>query len=753
MWKRGAITKAPARTFFWSTQPTKDAEARLSDQTKTESEARAEFEKPASEVAKESEGKPRRGKTIWEQDEELRLKLEGISGEGGAAGVDLLHPTMAPSTRKSLEPMSSSGPKGTKRPNEDPSPAPAGKRGRGRPKKIQKTLEETLGGGEDSVMEGGIEDDAEIAKHLESSPPAQAKRIRGRPKKAQKANDDDAEVAKHLESSPPAQAKKTRGRPKKVQKGNEENREDNKIGSGVEGEKEAVSTKGKGRPKNAPKQTGTSSGEALEDKEADKEVTRQSHGNANEQANEPETVDFDSKKITNNNVGDEKAIVTQSSDGKDATEADAPKKTGEDADEDVDSTKPIATQSKDDIDEEETDAPEEAGEGVDEDVNDKKVTATPNNDTLAEKESNGPEEIGQDVDNIKDHDIDDDEEVAKQMNGRSDNLQSNGHDVEGEKNACGEVKAEADDPEKGADQEQEATTGDIKHNASSIVEDDQRQAAMPSSILEKGIIYFFFRGRVGVEDPQGLEDVARSYIVLRPLPLGAKLGAGALEDLGNSRLLALPKKMLPKSRQDRFLVFVEQPQARIQDLREQFASNAYATQTSGTSHSPAATPFAEGIYAITSTGRESHLAYHITIPAIGEVQTDLGLHEKGSFVVSAKNPHAPGPAHATLPHPAQYPENIQAKFRDLRWMPLEPALLEYRNTQFLLIGEGLGEMDRAVEETSKDAKDDAKEKPVQEMETLEQEDQERIAHLRPDDPIFADLGLSSQEYPEMQTTW
>ncbi|KAJ5046604.1 uncharacterized protein L3040_003843 [Drepanopeziza brunnea f. sp. 'multigermtubi'] len=282
---------------------------------------------------------------------------------------------------------------------------------------------------------------------------------------------------------------------------------------------------------------------------------------------------------------------------------------------------------------------------------------------------------------------------------------------------------------------------------------EKREAAIPSSILEKGIIYFFFRARVGVEDPNGIEDVARSYIVLRPLPLGAKLGEGPLEDSGNARLLALPKKMLPKSRQDRFLVFVEQPNATIKDLREQFSSNDYATQTSGTSHIPAATPFAEGIYAITSTGRESHLAYHVTMPAIGEIQKELGLNEKGSYVVSAKNPNAPGPANATLDNPAQYPEHIQSKFRNLRWMPLEPELLNYQHTQFLIIGEGLGDMDKAVEEMSRDERDDETETPGEEMAKLEEEDHRRVQHLEQDDPIFADLGLSSKEYPKMQTTW
>ena len=91
-------------------------------------------------------------------------------------------------------------------------------------------------------------------------------------------------------------------------------------------------------------------------------------------------------------------------------------------------------------------------------------------------------------------------------------------------------------------------------NGSAIVEDTEREQAMPSNILEKGIIYFFFRARVNVDEPHGVEDIARSYMVLRPLPLGAKLGEGPLEDKGNNRLLALPKKVLPVDHRDRFML-------------------------------------------------------------------------------------------------------------------------------------------------------------------------------------------------------
>ncbi len=154
---------------------------------------------------------------------------------------------------------------------------------------------------------------------------------------------------------------------------------------------------------------------------------------------------------------------------------------------------------------------------------------------------------------------------------------------DGDKSAFDKIKADAKDAMEGVQKDgaQEKKYEEITTSNNSIIEDKERKAEIPSSILEKGVIYFFFRPRVNVEDPQGMEDVSRSYIVLRPLPKGAKLGKGPLDDLGNNRLLALPKKTLPKSRRDRFLVFVEKAKVKIQDLREQFAGNEHATKTSG----------------------------------------------------------------------------------------------------------------------------------------------------------------------------
>lgn len=212
-----------------------------------------------------------------------------------------------------------------------------------------------------------------------------------------------------------------------------------------------------------------------------------------------------------------------------------------------------------------------------------------------------------------------------------------------------EAKAESEAPNKKEEEGQKESTA--------VRESQEREEAVPSNILEKGIIYFFFRGKVNVEEPESVDEVARTFIVLRPLPQGASLDQGPIGDNENCRLLVLPKKTVPKSGSERFMGFVEKAGSTVKALRDSFLGDDYETKTRGTQHVPTATPVAEGVYAITSTTRASHLAYITTIPSeLAEVQTDFGLRNKGSFIISAKNPKFSGPSTARLPKSPEYPE-------------------------------------------------------------------------------------------------
>lgn len=294
-----------------------------------------------------------------------------------------------------------------------------------------------------------------------------------------------------------------------------------------------------------------------------------------------------------------------------------------------------------------------------------------------------------------------------------------------------------EDTEAGAEKEEEAkeeaeiASKPANGENGAIETSAEKENKLPSNIVEKGIVYFITRGRVGVEDPESVQDLQRTYLVLRPLPADAKLGDGAIQDLKNNRLIAIPKKVLPKSHQDRFMVFVEKSKTTMEDLKENFFQGSeYETATVGTRQTHPITPIGEGVYAITSQGANTHLAYMLTIPSdLGEIQNDMGIRTKGTFLVSLKNPTRKGPANASLPEDPGFPQDILDEFRGRAWMPPSRAdVFDYPNAQFLLIGEGEAGFDKATEGTSKDQKDN-KETPAEEIEQLENEDEIRVEHL------------------------
>lgn len=62
-------------------------------------------------------------------------------------------------------------------------------------------------------------------------------------------------------------------------------------------------------------------------------------------------------------------------------------------------------------------------------------------------------------------------------------------------------------------------------------------------------------------------------------------------------------------------------------------------------------------------------------------------------------------------------------------MPLQPKLLQYTNTQFLVIGHSSSEIDKATELQAKDQANE-KDTSLEEMENLENEDELRVEHLK-----------------------
>ena len=151
-----------------------------------------------------------------------------------------------------------------------------------------------------------------------------------------------------------------------------------------------------------------------------------------------------------------------------------------------------------------------------------------------------------------------------------------------------------------------------------------------TDVLEAGHIYFFYRPRVQHEEAEGLGELERSYIVLRP------------RDKRVWRLLTVGRKRLPMiGKHERVWAFVDKVGHSPEEVEDALDRERYETKTRGERVRPEARPAGEGVYALVRHERHTHLAYELEFPKRpGAVQEELKIEETASYVVAVKNPEA-----------------------------------------------------------------------------------------------------------------
>lgn len=201
-------------------------------------------------------------------------------------------------------------------------------------------------------------------------------------------------------------------------------------------------------------------------------------------------------------------------------------------------------------------------------------------------------------------------------------------------------------------------------------------AEREEELLEEGDIVFLYRPKTDEHDPEGLDDVQRFEIAMRPRG-------------GKTRLLAVGKKRLPDvgdhERVWGFVDMVDDAKAVERALREERRE----TQTRGERVDPAARPAGEGVYAVTLEDGSMRLSYRLEAPERrGEPQKALGLARSASFTLAIKNPEKGQPKNAGLDpeRKADYPEKLQEVFRGRRFENEDARLLDHEGAEFVLVG-------------------------------------------------------------------
>ncbi|XP_021969917.1 uncharacterized protein LOC110865029 isoform X2 [Helianthus annuus] len=249
----------------------------------------------------------------------------------------------------------------------------------------------------------------------------------------------------------------------------------------------------------------------------------------------------------------------------------------------------------------------------------------------------------------------------------------------------------------GQEKEVETPPGDEEENTPNV------------EIQERGDIYFFYRPKVGEEDPHTSDDVQRLYIVLRPHTSSQdkqqqekkkkkKKEPPQEEKSMLLRLIVMGKKSLPDpSKRGRpYWGFVELVTTKIQDIKDALKGEEYDTKTRGHRHKPAARALGEGVYRILKhhSGKKmhTHLIYKLEFPSEGaenQPQEELNVEREASFLIQIKNPIQGQFKTKTTKKKKKksiFPAHLQGQFGKLRYHGADPPdFLNYEGCEFLLI--------------------------------------------------------------------
>ena len=222
-----------------------------------------------------------------------------------------------------------------------------------------------------------------------------------------------------------------------------------------------------------------------------------------------------------------------------------------------------------------------------------------------------------------------------------------------------------------------------------------------SQIIEHGDIFFFYRPKVDTEEVEDIEDVQRFYMITSP-----ENGDGRSSEGGKTknkknrqdiyRLFLVGQKQLPEivegksTSKERNWALNTLTTSNAEDIHKELLAAEYTTETRGKRRIAAAAPAGEGKYSIVKHNGHTELAYLLELPEIpGPTQREFEIKKEASYIISVKNPNisVPGFAAFSSGKKPEYPRHLMEKFGDRRWINVEdPELLNYENTQLLLIG-------------------------------------------------------------------
>jgi len=201
---------------------------------------------------------------------------------------------------------------------------------------------------------------------------------------------------------------------------------------------------------------------------------------------------------------------------------------------------------------------------------------------------------------------------------------------------------------------------------------------MAEKIIERGDLYFFYRPKVHEEKVRDLDDVQRFYIVMAP------------EEPRLFRLLIIGQKYMPEilpgrmAPSERNWAIVDYVTESGEDLVKKKLG---WEETAAERPIHPVRPAGAAKYQLILHEDHTEMAYSLESPSSpGSVQETFNILPEAAYIFKIKNPERVAPGYPGVEQRPQYPEELQQLF-DEDWINVKDArLLDYENTQILLIG-------------------------------------------------------------------
>jgi hypothetical protein len=194
--------------------------------------------------------------------------------------------------------------------------------------------------------------------------------------------------------------------------------------------------------------------------------------------------------------------------------------------------------------------------------------------------------------------------------------------------------------------------------------------------LESGHIYFFHRNFLEQDFPGG-SDVERFFMILNPH--SARL----------FRLAVLGKKNTADEEYSQKLWgFIHKVGATSEQVETELNPRKFQTKSRTERQLKWPRMTGQGLYRIFSHGDHTHLAYLLDAPEPQDQPIEAPSPEpQADFIIRVKNPLKPAPKGITIDinHMAFYPERLQIKFENRRYIDANPPeLLNYEGVGLLM---------------------------------------------------------------------